>query len=402
MNWNLVTIIRPELLPVFIGGIYLLTLIPLKQISFSKIVLSLLVLMTLAPLDTVGYSFILGAAYIALAFIFMNAGQKGTAHKYFILSFVAMAVNLDPLMPHYKFFFLVMALAYAFLLSEKNDIRNTYIYISNMTILAGLVLRISDVPNKELAAAAVIIFLMLASLKMIFGRTSTLLFIMPMFLIGAVLSDKLIFVAILIYTLYSSIFANTQKHKLALTIIFMLPFLDGSIFNHLFLDVMNKDSLFNPSYISWIMTVLISICAAKVLEVELKKRPLKFNYKTALIIFVPILLVAIRTIETGEFIVALPVPLLASIPLIILEARYLCVLNRISLDPSFKVIKPLLHLVKWVNITPRTIKFTKTRSKTTSLINSLDSRLRSEDYTILLGIALLMAVALILYYGALL
>lgn len=403
MNWNLITIIRPELLPVIVGGIYILALIPLKQISLSKLVLSVLVLMTLAPLDTVAYSFILAAAYITLALIFVDSGKKGTAYKYFIFSFVVMLVNFDPLMLHYRFFFLLVALVHAFLFSEKSDIRNAYIYISNITILAGLVLRIGYTPNKELAAAAVMIFIVLAALKMILSRVPTLLFIMPMFLIAAVLSDKLIFLAILIYTLYFSIFANTQRQRLALIIISLLPFLDGSIFNCLFLDVMGKHSLFDQTYTSWITAILVSICTAKVLELEFKKRPLRFNYKTALIIFVPTLLVAIRGITTGDLIIALPVPLLASIPLVILEARYLCVLNKVSVKPSFnKFTRPLLYFVRWISITPKTIKFTRTRSRVTSLVNSLDSRLTSEDYTILLAVALLIAVSLILYYGELL
>ena len=278
MNWDLITIIRPELLPMIVGGIYILALIPLKQISLSKIVLSILVLMTLAPLDTVTYSFILAVAYISLALTFMGSGEKGTAYKYFIFSFVVMLVNFDPLMLHYRVFFLVVALAHTFLLSEKNDIKNTYIYLSNLTILAGLVLRIGDVPNKELASAAIMIFIVLAALKIILSRVPTLLFIMPMFLIAAVLSDKLIFLAILIYTLYFSIFASTQRQRLALIIISLLPFLDGSIFNCLFLDVMRKNSLFDQTYTSWITAILVSICTAKVLELEFKKRPLRFNY----------------------------------------------------------------------------------------------------------------------------
>jgi len=401
MNLDISTMVRPEILPIIVGGIYVLALVPVRQISFSKILLSALVLLTLVPFDTSIYSFILAATYIVQAFIFMNTKERMNSYKYFLLSFVVTTVNLAPLLPHHNIFFLVLALGYVLLLSEKNDIRNPYIYISNIVILAGLVLRVDEIPNKDLVSTMVIISLLTACLRMFLGRISTLLFIMPLFLIGAVLSDRVVFFAIFIYILYFSMISNFQKQKLILMILSLLPFLDGSVFNRLYMDVASKNILLDVSYLPWIIATLLSVCAAKALETELEKRQLQFNYQSVLLLLIPMFLIASGSMQEEQFMVSLPVPLLATILFIVLEARYLAIFKRVSLDLSFNVVDPVLYPLRWTSASLKKIKFRNTKTEITTMINIVDSKIRTADHTALFVIAVLAAIALIIYYGGL-
>ncbi len=402
MNWNLETIIMPELLPALIGGLYILAIASLKQISFSKIFLALLVISTLAPTNTTYYSFILAATYISTALVFMYSGRRMNSYKYFIFSFVIIMVNLDPLIPYYKIFFLLLALLHSFSLSEDHDVNDQFIYISHITILAGMALRISDLPSNDLAATAIILCIALSSLKIIMCTMSSLLLIMPIILMASVLSDKLVLISVYIYALYFCLFTNAKKHQIALIIISLLPFLDNGIFNRILSDVIDKDPLFHSYYISWIIAVLLSLCVAKTLENELKVRPLKLSYTSFLVILMPITLTAIKIIEERTFIINLPVPLMSAIPLILLEARYLGLLNKIKLKWSLKIKRPIIRYSKWLNLAPKKMRFRKLKARITTLISSLDSWIMLRNETTLLAIILALSIALIIYYGALL
>ena len=406
MMLDINTIIRPELLPVIIASIYLLCLIPLKKLNFTSITLSILTLSTLAPVNNAFYSYMIALVYIFQAFMFMNEHSNKTAYKFFFLALASICVNLSPIIPYYDLYFLTLGVLYVLSMSENEEINNTYIYTSNIIILSGLVLRISAVSNHSIVAIVIIAAMILASLRLILNGITSILYLMPLFLLCAVLSSGLLQCSILVYILYCSLLINTKKYKLVLICSLLLPFIDNSIFNVVFNSLIEKGSL-NYRYISWGTAIIMAISVAKLIEPEIKKALIKANYKSLLLLLIPIPLILFDILINRRIIINLPVPLFAVVPLVVLESRYLSIAQNISLKKTLgklsktfsNISKSIFYLTRWSIVTLKMIDTRTIRSKTISIINFMDKLIKTNDYVIAIVISVITIIIMLVTYG---
>ena len=402
MMWNTFTIINPELIPVIIGGIYLISLGILRELSISKVVLSLLVLLSLAPITPVAYAYVFAGVYIAQALIFMTQKEKVIAYKYFILAFIATATCLDPVLPYYKVVLLTIALTQILFTSEKTEAKSTYLYISNLALLAGLVLKLQPIYDQEFSSLMIILVMFAMCFRVLLLNTTTILTILPIFIMGTIFSESIILISLFTYSIYLAVLIESQKHRLSLFILLLLPFLDFGIFNISFLDVINKNSSLQPLYILLATAILLSLCVAKILETELKKNKLHFNYKTLLISIFPAALIVIKTIETGTASILLPIPLFVAVPIIIVEAKFLPLLSKINLKINLKTPKPIVYSFRWLNTAPKTIHTNRLRRWIRTIAGYISTKISDQDYTMLLAIATFAIVAVVFIYMELL
>lgn len=200
------------------------------------------------------------------------------------------------------------------------------------------------------------------------------------------------------YVVYLAILINSQKYNLVLLILLLLPFVDLSIFNISFLDVLGKNTFLNHRYVSLAVAILLSMCVAKALEVELKKKKGPFSYKTILLSLFPSLLIAIKATAAETNLISLPIPLFAAIPLIIIEAKYLSLLSKLRLKLKFRIPKIFDYCFRWLNIAPKTIHIKKLKFFAKSITDYTDTRIQEQDYTTLLATVTLIIAAIIFLY----
>ncbi len=398
MMWNTLTIIKPELVPVIIGLLYLAAVVVIRKISVSNIILAVLILTSLAPINIITYAYVLSAVYIAQALILMDKKEKTVAYKYFILAFMATTICLDPVLPHYKIALLIIALIQSLFTSEKTESQNTYLYIANLTLLTSLVLKLQPIYEPNLSSSMVIITLSIMCVRILILNTTTILTILPLFILGTVFSEKTILVSIFIYSIYLAILVDSQKHKLAVLILLLLPFIDFGIFSISFKDMLNNSKSLDPLYTSIVLAVLLSMCVAKALETDFKKSRLSFSYKTILLSVFPALLIVIKPIETGVAKSSLPIPLMVAIPLIIVEAKYLSLFSKINLKLNFKIPKAIGYSFRWLNTLPKIIRTKRTTLWIKATMNHIDKKTLEQDYTTLLAAITLIASAIVFLY----
>jgi len=391
-------IIRPEFVPVIIGGIYLVALLILKKISVSRILLSLLVLLSLTPINIVTYTYVFSAVYVTQALILLKQKERLVAYKYFLLAFLATVTCLDPVLPHYKITLLIVALIQILFASEKIEGQNNYLYLANLTLLAGLVMKLQPVQDNNLTSFIIIAALLVLCLRTLLLNISTVLTLLPIFILGSVCSQTMLLVALFLYSIYASLLINSKNHRLSLVILLILPFIDGSIFSTTLLDIFGKNNVLDIFYLSLSAAILLSLCIAKLLEIQFKQGKLSFNYKTILIVFFPTVLMSIKIIEGGSPFVSLPVPLLAAIPLVILEARYLSLLSRINLQFALGSTDLMNYCFRWINTAPKTVYIKRPKHLARTVTSYIDTKVLKQDYTVFLAVTTLIMTIIIFLY----
>jgi hypothetical protein len=144
------------------------------------------------------------------------------------------------------------------------------------------------------------------------------------FILVSCLSGPVFTSAVVIYSISSVLILIKNKNlaKITTLAIFIIPFMDSSVFASSLSDLLYYQNIANPKYLSWSLIILLSSVVAIYLKGFINTISKKVSFS---IISLVLLLIAIAMAPfiTRGFILYSPIPLFSSIPLIILLSFYL-------------------------------------------------------------------------------
>jgi hypothetical protein len=232
-----------------------------------------------------------------------------------------------PLVNEYHQILLFLLLSIKLLLLSNNfQLSSLHISTSTLVILFSLVIN-HMVPGDQydLLCAMILSLLLASSFRYFLDITlkSPILIIFSFILVSC-LSGPVFTSAVVIYSISSVLILIKNKNlaKITTLAIFIIPYIDSSVFASSLSDLLYYQNIANPKYLSWSLIILLSSVVAIYLKGFINTISKKVSFS---IISLVLLLIAIAMAPfiTRGFILYSPIPLFSSIPLIILLSFYL-------------------------------------------------------------------------------
>jgi hypothetical protein len=350
-------IISPEVLKIiqskdlllsFTGILYIFSFISFKKFNPYYILISTFTVLLLV-FNNKPFLFINIISFISLiqALLFLRNDKKRISFKYFIYTYLLLLLNL-PIFAQIQGLLLAIILLCKILFSDKDEINNMFVFITNTTILyaASFFLMYTQTFN-QLLSLTIYYFTALAILRFILDKSlKEPIFILPFFIISSISISYFYCFGIFLYLFIATHTIKKPFHMF----LFIVPFIDSSIFHHVFSEIINSLNSNHSLYFSIALIFLLLFAVLKYLEKCLLKTIELCSYKVYLLIILPLIILYLPLLLNLEFNIIKPIPLFLAIPMLVIDAIYINLVQKISMERIYSfIIKNIKTLVKTIS-----------------------------------------------------
>jgi len=319
-------------------------IISIAWIGKLNIIKTILAIMTAAyliiPPSTI-YFIILSSISLLQVWYLISKGRNTSSYKYLIYSFVFIFMNIPTVSIYYRSLLILIFLIKTLIGSYKDEVADSFMFVLNAAMITGMVLNIQPFNQTSIISTVLFCTIMLSLLRYLFDKSvKTPMYILPLFIIASVSSGSIVIILSAIYTFLAAVIYK-EKVGLSFLCLFSIPFIDNSTVYITIKNVISGLVLLDQGYALWSIIALGAIAVMKFYEQEMVTsiKVIKLHHVIEVVAAIGISV----GFSFSNYGLSNPVPLFCIIPLVIIEARYIHVINRVPLAFILTLIERTLN-----------------------------------------------------------
>ena len=336
--------INYEIVNIIAGIAFIFSVAWAGKFNIIEAILSIMTVICIMMPPSAIYFILLSSISLTQAWRLISKGRNTSSYKYLIYSFLFIFMNIPTISAHYRLLLVCIFLLKTILASYKDEIADTFMFVLNTAMILGMVLNIQPLNQMNTIAPILFFMIIVGSLRYVFDKSvKTPMYILPLFILAAVSSGNIVIIISSLYAFLAAIIYINNKERVGLSFIclFSIPFIDNSFIYIAIKNVVSKLSFLDQGYALWSITAIGIIAVLKFYEQDMVAS-LK-GFKIRHIIEALAAVVIAMAAGFSKYELSHPVPIFCVIPLIIIEARYLHIVNRIPLTSILTVLERILN-----------------------------------------------------------
>lgn len=266
---------------------------------------------------------------IVQTFVLLKRGKINTSYKYLLYSLLFILLDLPILSELFEVYLVSVLLLKIIIASDTDEISDTFIYVSNLTIIALVALKLYPIYYDQFYVCTILsIGLTLILLRAIFDQLIlSPLYIIPVILLSSITGSQISTVSLYIYALifFALYRYNKNRISIAFVCLMLLAFFDSNVVQNIVSDLGGSIDL------RVVIASLFILGVSRFMEDYKKRISVTFDHKAIIAIILGAGAIFTPTIMNASFKITRPLPLVLGVVFVILDFKYLTIFKRIKI-----------------------------------------------------------------------
>ena len=336
--------INYEIVNIIIGAAFILSIAWMGKFNVIKAILSIMTVVCIMLPPSAIYFILLSSISLIQAWYLISKARNTSSYKYLIYSFLFIFMNIPTVSIYYRLLLICILLLKTIIASYKDEVADPFMFVLNAALIAGMALNIQPLNQASIIPTILFFMIVIGSLRYLFDKSvKTPLYILPLFILATVSSGNIIITLSALYAFLTAVIYVNNKEKIGLSFIclFSIPFIDNSFIYIAVKNIVSSLSFVDQEYALWSIIAISAIVVMKFYEQDMisSLKGFKFRHIIEILFAAGISLAAgFSTYELSH-----PIPLFCIIPLIIIEARYIHLVNKIPMASILAILERIFN-----------------------------------------------------------